>query len=126
MSPLRMSPFCVLFLLILVTSLPGDPRLWIVTHVCTLPKQGVLSPKTLVAHIYYSCAGTIAGSCTHNHTTYSVCSRDGQYICFNPIYRPRERWPEAKASAALESSLTTPGLMTPTALCPCTLTCVLQ
>jgi hypothetical protein len=30
----------------------------------------------------------------HNHTTYSVCFRDGQYICFNPIYLPREQWLE--------------------------------
>jgi hypothetical protein len=51
-----------------------------VAHVCALPKQEVF------------CAGTIVGSCTHSHTTYSVCFHHGQYICFNPIYCPQEQW----------------------------------
>jgi hypothetical protein len=41
-SPLRMSPFCVIFLLILVSSLPGDPQ---VLDCDSLPEQGVLLPK---------------------------------------------------------------------------------
>jgi hypothetical protein len=40
----------------------------------------------------YSCAGTVVGSCTHNHTTYSVCFHDSQYICFNPICHSQEQW----------------------------------
>jgi hypothetical protein len=44
-SPLRVSLFHVFFFLILVSSLPGDPRLWTVTHVSALPEQGVLLTK---------------------------------------------------------------------------------
>jgi hypothetical protein len=61
-SPLRINLFCVFSLLILVCSLPGTPRLWTVTHVWTLPKQGISVTKTLGFHTYDSCAGTIIGS----------------------------------------------------------------
>jgi hypothetical protein len=53
----------------------------------------MLLPK-LIFHTNYFCAGTIVGLCTHNHTTYSVCFHDGQYICFNLIYNPQEQWLE--------------------------------
>jgi hypothetical protein len=53
--------------------------------------------KTLVFHNYYCCTGTIAGSCTHNHTTYSVCFHDGQYIWFNSMYHPQEQWLEVQS-----------------------------
>jgi hypothetical protein len=39
-----MSPLQVL-LLILVSYLPGTPRLWTMAHVHTLPDEGVLLPK---------------------------------------------------------------------------------
>jgi hypothetical protein len=91
-SPLRMSLFCVFFLVILVSSLPGNPQaLDCDSYMCTT-WAWIAVTKTLVFHTYYSCAGTIVGSCTHNHTTYSVCFHDGQYICFNPIYCPQEQW----------------------------------
>jgi hypothetical protein len=85
-SPLKMSPFHVFFLLILASSLPGDPlALHCGSRMCTTQAGSVVT-KTLVFHTYYSCAGTVIGSCTHNYTTYSVCSYYGQYICFKPIY----------------------------------------
>jgi hypothetical protein len=36
---------CILFLLILVSSVLGTPRLWTVTHVCALPEREVLLPR---------------------------------------------------------------------------------
>jgi hypothetical protein len=57
--------------------------------------------KTLVFHIYYSCEGTIAGSYTHSHTTYSVCFHDGQYTCFNLIYLPQEQWLEVQSLTSI-------------------------
>jgi hypothetical protein len=87
-----MSLFCVFFLLILVSFLSGDPQaLHCDSCMCTT-QAGSAVTKTLVFHTHYSCAGTVVGSCTHKHATYSVCVHDGQYICFNPIYQPQERW----------------------------------
>jgi hypothetical protein len=59
-------------------------------------QAGSAVTKTLVFHIYYSCARTIVGSCTHSHTAYSVCFHDGQYTCFNLIYHPRGQWLEVQ------------------------------
>jgi hypothetical protein len=59
--------------------------------------SGSAVTKTLVFHTYYFCAGTIVGSCTHSHTTHSVCFLDGQCICFNPIHRPWEQWLELQS-----------------------------
>jgi hypothetical protein len=58
---------------------------------------GRIVTKTLLFHAYYSCAGSVLGSCTHNHTIYQVCSHDNQYTCFNPIYRPQEYWLELRS-----------------------------
>jgi hypothetical protein len=33
----------------------------------------------------------------HSHTTYSVCFRDSQCICFNPIYCSWEQWREVQS-----------------------------
>jgi hypothetical protein len=46
---------------------------------------------TYYFHSYYSCAGSVIRSCTHNHTTYLVCSHGNQHICFNPTYHPQEQ-----------------------------------
>jgi hypothetical protein len=89
--PLRTSLFCVFFSLILVSSLSGNTRLWTMAHVYTLPEQGVLLPKLWFSILLFLCRHH-CWSCTHSHTTYSVCFHDGQYICFNPIYHPREQW----------------------------------
>jgi hypothetical protein len=89
-SPLRMSPFHVFFLLILVTSLRGDPQALDCDSYMQTIRIGSAVTKTLTFHTYYSCAGTIVESRTHNHTTHSVCFHDGQSICFNHIYCPQE------------------------------------
>jgi hypothetical protein len=39
--------------------------------------------RTLLFHTYCSCAGTVIGLCTHNHTIYSLFSHGNQDICFN-------------------------------------------
>jgi hypothetical protein len=58
---------------------------------------GSIVTKTLLFHTYYSCAGSVMGSCIHNHTTYQVCSPDNQYTCFNPTYHPVEQWLELRS-----------------------------
>jgi hypothetical protein len=52
---------------------------------------GSVVTRNLLFHTYYSCAGPVIGACTHNHTTYLVCSHSDQHICFNPTYRPQEQ-----------------------------------
>jgi hypothetical protein len=91
-SSLRTSPFHVFFLLILAGSLLWDPQaLDCDSCMCTI-QVAIVVTKTLVFHTYYSCAAILVGSCTHNHTTYSVCCHDGQCICFKPICLPQEQW----------------------------------
>jgi hypothetical protein len=58
---------------------------------------GIVVTRTLLFHSYYSCAGTVIGSCTHNHTTYFVCSYVNQNIYFNPTYHPQEQWLEVQS-----------------------------
>jgi hypothetical protein len=53
---------------------------------------GSVVTRTVLFHTYYSCTRTVIGSCTHNHTTYSVFSQGNQHTCFNPTYYPREQW----------------------------------
>jgi hypothetical protein len=53
--------------------------------------------RTLLFHIYGSCAGSVIGSHMHNHTTYLVCFHGNQHICFNPTYRPLEQWLEIRS-----------------------------
>jgi hypothetical protein len=62
-----------------------------------ITRAGIVVTKTLVFHTYYSCAVTVVRSYMHNHITYSVCSHDGLYICFNPVYHPWEQWLEAQS-----------------------------
>jgi hypothetical protein len=80
--------------------------------------------QTLVFYTYYSCADTIAGSRTHNHTTYSVCFLDGQCICFHPIYRPREQRREVQSFTSTGKLVNPTRVSDPTNLCPYTLMCV--
>jgi hypothetical protein len=49
---------------------------------------GNVVTRTLLFPTYYSCASTVIGSYTHNHTTYLVCFHGNQHICFNPTYSP--------------------------------------
>jgi hypothetical protein len=60
-------------------------------------QAGSIVTRTLLFHTYYSCAGTVIGTCTHNRTIYSVCSHGNQHICFNPTYLPREQWLEIRS-----------------------------
>jgi hypothetical protein len=59
-------------------------------------QAGYIVTKTALFHTYYSCAGTVIGSYTHNHTTSQVCSHDKQFNCFNPTYCPVEKWLELR------------------------------
>jgi hypothetical protein len=91
-SPLRMSSFHVFFLIILVSSLPEDAQaLDSDPCICTTQAESVVT-KTLISHTCYSCAGIVVGSCTYNHTIYSLCFHDRQCIHFNPICCPQEQW----------------------------------
>jgi hypothetical protein len=62
-----------------------------------IARAGHIVTKTLLLHTYYSCAGSVIRSCTHNHTIYQVCSHDNQFTCFNPIYCPVEQWLELRS-----------------------------
>jgi hypothetical protein len=58
-------------LLNLISFLLGDPQ----TSNCelcmhTTQAESVVT-RTLLFHTYHSCTGTVIGSCTHHHTTYS-------------------------------------------------------
>jgi hypothetical protein len=57
-SPLRIRPFCVFFLLLLVNSLPGDPQALDCDSCMHTTQAGSTVTKTLVFHIYYSSAGS--------------------------------------------------------------------
>jgi hypothetical protein len=58
---------------------------------------GSVFTRTLFFHTYYSCAGSVIGSYTHNHTTYLVCSHGNHHICFNPTYPPWEQCLEIRS-----------------------------
>jgi hypothetical protein len=53
--------------------------------------------RTLLFHIYYSCVGSVTGPCTHNHTTYLVCSHGNQHTCFNHTHCSLEQWLEIQS-----------------------------
>jgi hypothetical protein len=67
-----------------------------VTHACALHVQEVLLLRLYCSTLNYSCAGSVIGSCTHNHTIYQVCSHDNQFTCFNPTYHLVEQWLELR------------------------------
>jgi hypothetical protein len=81
---------------------------------------GNVVTRTLLFHTYYSCAGSVIRSCTHNHTIYSVCSHGNQHICFNPTYHPREQWLEIK-SVCNPGNLVSHTLIAPINQCLCSL-----
>jgi hypothetical protein len=56
---------------------------------------GCIVTKTLLLHTY--CAGSVIGSCTHNHTIYQVSFHDNQFTCFNSTYCPVEQWLELRS-----------------------------
>jgi hypothetical protein len=67
---------------------------------------GCIVTKTLLFHTYYSCAGSVIRSCTHNHIIYQVCSHDNQFTCFNPTYRPVDQWLELRSGHLTENIIT--------------------
>jgi hypothetical protein len=56
---------------------------------CTARTRSVVT-RTSLSILTNSYAGSVIGSCTHNHTTYLVCSHGNRHICFNPSYHPRD------------------------------------
>jgi hypothetical protein len=66
-------------------------------------QAGNLSPELCFSILNYSCAGTVIGARTHNHTTYLVCAHGDQHICFNPTYHPQEQWLEVWSIHNLEN-----------------------
>jgi hypothetical protein len=62
---------------------------------CILLGQEVLSPGLCFSILTIPVQAL--SSCTHNHTTYLVCSHGNQQICFNPTYCPREQWLEIQS-----------------------------
>jgi hypothetical protein len=69
-----------------------------VTYVCILLRQGMLSLGLCYSILTILVqALSVIGSCTHNHTIYSVCSHGNQHICFKPTYRPWEQWLEIRS-----------------------------
>jgi hypothetical protein len=67
---------------------------------------GCIVTKTLLFHTYYSCAGSVIGSCTHNHSIYQVCFHDNQFTCFNPTYFPVEQWLELRSGHLTGNTVT--------------------
>jgi hypothetical protein len=65
-SILRMSTFLVFFLLILVSSLPGDSQVLDCDSCMYTTWARSVVTKTLVFHTYYYCSGTVVGSCATN------------------------------------------------------------
>jgi hypothetical protein len=63
---------------------------------CTTGAGSVIS-RTLLFRTYYSCAGSVIGSCTHNRAIYLVCSHGNQHISFNPTCYPWEQWLEVQS-----------------------------
>jgi hypothetical protein len=62
-----------------------------------ITRAGNVVTRTLLFHTYYSCAGSVIGSCTHNHTTCLEWSYGNQHICFNPTYCLWEQWLEIRS-----------------------------
>jgi hypothetical protein len=89
-----MGPFCVFLLLNLISFLLREPQTSN-CELCILTTRAGNVTRTLLFHTDYSYAGTVIGSCTYNHTIYSVCSHGNQHIRFNPTCCPQEQWSEA-------------------------------
>jgi hypothetical protein len=89
----RMHNYCLLLLIWFPFVVPEPSSCDLCMHT-TLAGNVVTS--TYLFHTYYSWAGTVIGSYTHNHTTYLECSHGNQHICFNPTYHPREQWLEIR------------------------------
>jgi hypothetical protein len=89
----RMHNYCFLLLIWFPFMIP-DPSF---CDLCMHTTWAGNATRTLLFYIYYSCAGSVIGSCTHNHTTYLVFSRSNQHTCFNLSYHPQEQWLEIQS-----------------------------
>jgi hypothetical protein len=87
-SPLRMSPCYIFFLLIFVSSLPGNHQAFD-SYMCTI-QVGSAITKTGFPYLLSLCRHHCLVM-HHSHTTYSVCFNDDLYIFFNLIYHPQEQ-----------------------------------
>jgi hypothetical protein len=85
----RMHDYCLLILMWFPFMVPGSSSCDLCMPI-TQAESAVM--RTLLFHTYYSCAGSVIRSCTHNHTTYLVCSHGIQHISFNTTYCPWEQW----------------------------------
>jgi hypothetical protein len=94
----RMHNYCLLLLIWFPLKVPEASSCDLCMH---FTWAGSVVTRTLLFHSYYSCAGTVIGSHTHNHTTYSVCSHGNQHICFSPI---PTHWPTSLISKILGQS----------------------
>jgi hypothetical protein len=90
----RMHNYCLLLLIWFTFMSPELSSCDLCVHIT---QAGSVVTKTLLFHTYYYCAGSVIGSCIHNHTTYLVCSHGNQHICFNPTYCPQEQWLEIRS-----------------------------
>jgi hypothetical protein len=90
----RMHNYCLLLLIWFPFVAPESSSWDLCMHATW---AGSVVTETLLFHTYYSCAGSVTGSCTHNHTTYLVCSHGNQYICFSPTYQPWGQWLEIRS-----------------------------
>jgi hypothetical protein len=77
--------------------------------------------RTLLFHTYYSCAGSVFGSCSHNHIIYLVCSHGNQHICFNPTHGPWEQWLEIRSVRNPGTLSAAPRRLVQINQCPCSL-----
>jgi hypothetical protein len=89
----RMHNYCLLLLIWFPFMVPDPSSCDLCMHTTW---TGSVVTRTLLFHIYYSCAGTVIRSCTHNHTIYSVYSHGNQHVCFNHNYSPWEQWVEVQ------------------------------
>jgi hypothetical protein len=90
----RMHNYCLLLLIWSPFSAPEPSSCDLCMHTT---QAGSVVTRTLLFHTYYSCAGSVIRSYTHNHTTYLECSHGNHHICFNPTYCPQEQWVEIRS-----------------------------
>jgi hypothetical protein len=94
----RMHNYCLLLLIWFIFMVPEHSSCDLCIHTT---QAGSVVTRTLLFHTHYSCADTVIRSCTHNHTTYLMCSHVNQHICFNLTYCPQEKWLEIWTSTTL-------------------------
>jgi hypothetical protein len=97
----RIHHYCLLLLIWFPFMVPEPSSCDLRMHTT---QAGSVATKILLFHSYNSCAGTVIGPCTYNHTIYLVCSHGNQYICFSSTYCPWEQWLEIRIVTTLGPS----------------------